>query len=404
MLITLPLILINLIFNPNDYTFYGYEFSLVYYFFVIIILLSYLKVKNYSLIWLVYFSTYKVFFGIANLFLMYQRYSGGDFDLYYDSPVNVLLGNQGQLAYGNIVVKINKIIFEIIPHSIIFLVLFASLISFFAYFFIYKLVIQKITLNNLDRLILLYLFFISPTLLFQSSYVGKEYFSLILFAFLLISLNNIVKKRNVMLNYILIIIIVYFIFQIRLYQGLIVFVSLLFWFFFKKCSFLTVNLLLFVSLVFIELFSQYFVSIIYPRFSGLTLRELMAIAYGGGSLMLEPFPFPLNFFQIFRPFPWEANNLFALITSLELFFIIFVFIYYLIKKRKNLKKNFYKSNFYSFIYFYTIFASYIYSLNPNMGDLSRRRVYFFPFIFILFLNFKEEKIVDNSNYTKLEQF
>jgi len=130
----------------------------------------------------------------------------------------------------------------------------------------------------------------------------------------------------------------------------------------------------------------------------------MAVAYSGGTLMLEPFPFPLNFFQIFRPFPWEANNLFALITSLELFVIMFVFIYYLIKKRKNLKKNFYKSNFYSFIYLYTIFSSYIYSLNPNMGDLSRRRVYFFPFIFILFLNFKEEKIVDSSNHTKLEQF
>lgn len=402
LLIIFPLIMFNLLFNIEEYSFYGYEFSLVYYFMFIIILFLYLKTKNYSYIWVLYFGLYKVFFGIFNLFLMYKRYSGGDFDLYYDSVVNYILGNNNFLIYPNIAARITKVIFTVIPHSIIFLVLFTAFFTFISYLNIYKIIERKTTSERNLKLLIIYLFFLSPTLIFQNSYVGKEYLSLFLLSLFFLVVDKIIKNENRLLNYLISFLIIFLLSEIRIYQGLILLTTFIFWILFKKMKFRWVNILLIISFLIIEFFSEYIVNLVYPSFGRIGIREVMALAYQGGSLMLEPYIFPFNFLQIFRPFPWEANNLFSLITSLELFILFIIFIYYLIKKRKKIKINFQNSKFFSFLYFYVLIASYIYSLDPNMGDLSRRRVYFFPFIFLMFMSFKKEVEYGKSTNTKLE--
>jgi hypothetical protein len=121
--------------------------------------------------------------------------------------------------------------------------------------------------------------------------------------------------------------------------------------------------------------------------SGFLEKQQGLTTQGGSSFntvdILNPINFPVVLATIlFRPFPWEANNILAMVQSLEGLVVMGLVILNL----KNLKQAFTSAlsqMYIRFILFFGIEFVIAFSAIGNFGILARERVMMLPFFFML---------------------
>lgn len=379
MFFSLPLILLGIYSGTDNISYYGSEFNLLYLLYFVILsyfIIKYLlKMKNKFFIIFVF---YKLPISVFLLYLLFNRYSGGDFEIYYKLPISIF--KDWNLFYEAILPsKFIHLFFRLFPISLLGLSFLYALISYIGYILVYK-VIRKNLLAKEEKWVIFYMFFLSPTIVLQTNYIGKDGLVIFLIGVIFTLLE---KSKMGWSKFLGIGFLIYVIFSIRAYQGIIMVLVFILYSFLKKYK----GKIIFFTLFFGTLISKFIVpkiaEILYPRYSGMNLTEILERAYLGGNLMLSSFAWPFNFLQIFRPFPWEINNLYFLIVSLELSVIFLIIIYVFINNIKNIKFNF-DNKIFKFSFIYVFVNVYIFSFNPNMGDLTRRRIYFMPILITLF--------------------
>jgi hypothetical protein len=101
--------------------------------------------------------------------------------------------------------------------------------------------------------------------------------------------------------------------------------------------------------------------------------------------MLDPLPIPFNLLQHVRPFIWEAPNAAAFVASIEYSIWALVFVGLLCKIHKPALhiKFILKNKLLSLLFWWSVLHVIIFSFSSNLGDLSRRHIYYYPFILLL---------------------
>ena len=128
---------------------------------------------------------------------------------------------------------------------------------------------------------------------------------------------------------------------------------------------------------------------------GLSLDEVIAFmqqqqqstSYGGSALQVTDLSNPLIYLMspitlLFRPFPWEAHNLQALVESSLGVFILGLILW----RAKNLGRaiaSSISSRYLRYVLIYIIAFVIIFSALANLGLLARERVMLLPFFFML---------------------
>ena len=118
------------------------------------------------------------------------------------------------------------------------------------------------------------------------------------------------------------------------------------------------------------------------------LQQQQSLAYRGGSAfrpvdISNPLNFPMVIVTVlFRPFPWEAHNILALIQSLE--GVIFIgLVLWRIKSIGKAVVSLISNPYVRFILLYVIAFIVVFSLVGNFGILARQRTMMLPFFLML---------------------
>jgi hypothetical protein len=97
----------------------------------------------------------------------------------------------------------------------------------------------------------------------------------------------------------------------------------------------------------------------------------------------NPLTYPMVFITIlFRPFPWESHNLFALIQSMESLLVIGLVVWR-IKSLGRAILALRSDTYIRFIIIYSIAFTFAFSIVANFGILARERCMLLPFFFML---------------------
>lgn len=380
----------------------GSEHIIFYFFFILIFLyigvfaldLTHIKYKIF-----IVFIFWKIPLAMIFLDRILTRYGTGDLGSYYFTPAIMsrfnlswdalqYLWHYPSLVGDVLITYLDFQFFRIMPISLYGLAFIYALISYLSYLMIYKIFREYIELKN----ILFILLFLLPSIAMQSSYIGKEgiMLSSVCMMFFIIdkySLSNNKEERFWLL--IILLIIVFLIYKIRVYQFLIIMCALIATLFYRTRGKIRV-LMLAISVG----ISYYAISYIKTsvavkkgmhEFTLRAIKEGVEMYYQGGSLMLKPYPFPFQLLQIFRPFLWESNNLFALLNSIELTVLMILYVVYLRKNYSLIKTRISTIPVYTFLAFYVFLSTFAFSFDPNMGDMTRRRSYVIPFLSVLLL-------------------
>jgi len=94
---------------------------------------------------------------------------------------------------------------------------------------------------------------------------------------------------------------------------------------------------------------------------------------------------------IFRPFIWEAHHYLALIYSIESIALAFLMVKYFLNGI-NALLSFRKTEYISFILFYSSFLILMLSTMSNFGMIARQKVQLLPFIFVFISYYKKQSI------------
>jgi hypothetical protein len=99
---------------------------------------------------------------------------------------------------------------------------------------------------------------------------------------------------------------------------------------------------------------------------------------------------------LFRPFPWEAGNIFQIMVSIENM-IMLVFFFMALVQLKRMNTSPWRLLIFSLIVYVVLACVFITLSTPNFGTLSRYRAGYIPFFALLIL-------IDNPATAKLEKF
>lgn len=117
---------------------------------------------------------------------------------------------------------------------------------------------------------------------------------------------------------------------------------------------------------------------------------------GGSSLDISSLSYPMQMFTyIFRPLPFEAHNMLALVTSLENLLLLCLFVYILFKSRFNLKTWIHGKNLWLFSYV-LLTCTVLALTTANLGIATRQKWMFMPvLIYLLMYAFysKKQKVI-----------
>ncbi|GGO96205.1 hypothetical protein [Wenjunlia tyrosinilytica] len=106
-------------------------------------------------------------------------------------------------------------------------------------------------------------------------------------------------------------------------------------------------------------------------------------AGSGPPVNLSPVNLPMNVVTVlFRPFPFEAHNVQALVASVECFALMIVFIMSWARLRR-LPKLFLKEPYIAFTAVYSLLFCWAFSNINNLGILTRERVQVLPLVLVL---------------------
>ena len=338
--------------------------------------------------------------GIVLTYLLLTRYGGGDFILYYTSAVHNAASitnfdfshftNLGITNY-KFVTSLFSILFVFLPPSIIGLSILCSTIIHIAYMYFYQ------QFSNVIRYKWLFfvLLFGTPSIVMQSSYIGKETVVIPLLIAIICLLYN--KSNRIFLIGLLCIII----FLIRPYQGIMI-----------VCSFFIIGLfrvkfLYKIFLIGLLSIILYMSIIFYMTRYSLSLSEIskvLAIAYSGGNFEMSPYKFPFVFLQLFRPFLWETQgNFLAYIVSIQNTALLILFVYGLLFWRRSIFSVISTRFIYKFLTLFFLLQFIVFSYDPNVADLTRRVIYIFPIGFLLLLLQKKSEPHSKKTFSSIQE-
>ena len=370
-----------IIFKKQSYL--GNEYFGIYFLFSIFLVYLSIKYLHLNFIRQKIILTFLFFKIPITLFLMYlffTRYGGGDLQGYYFQVVDSIFSNSFSFHFSGVqaVQSINYLFFQIFPNSLWGMSLIYASLSFIAYLILFKIFYQY----SFNRKYLFILLFFIPTIAMQSSFFGKDGYALLMLNMIFASFYMIYEK-NKRIYWIILAISLLLLGAIRLYQLAFVVVALYLFFISRnKISFIIGSIFALILSIFVfNIIISTFLS--FSSIDNFNFSKALSVAYTGGSLMLDPFPVPLNMLQIFRPFPWEANNAFLFLASIEKI-VVLLFLLFLFKKYyKQIVYRIKNISIYRFLFFYTIVVWFIFSFDTNMGDLLRRNIYILPYLVIL---------------------
>lgn len=113
---------------------------------------------------------------------------------------------------------------------------------------------------------------------------------------------------------------------------------------------------------------------------------------GGSSLDISSMIYPMKVFTyIFRPLPFEAHNIMALVTSIENAIILFLFLYIIIKSKFNFRPFIEGKNLWLSTYVF-LTCTVLALVTANLGIATRQKWMFMPvIIYLLIYVFHEYK-------------
>ncbi len=352
---------------------------------------------------------YKLVFTWLMTWLLVNVYAYGDFTPYYTFPywasdyirandweaikdievVSSFFFRRYDLNSTTIISYIFTSIFVIMPRSLYGLAFLSGTVVFIATMKLYQVLEPKI---EYKRIFFLFFFF-SPSITLQLGYTGKETVILpLITAFILYAWKS-PKVTGALLA-------LGAIYYVRFYQAFFLMVSWIGSRITLKQMFTGRGLPVMVIAMAAGVLMFRVASNLLGRFGfeigwGFfeALGQLLSIQHQHGALVLKPFPMPFTFLQGFRPLPWEAHNILALATSLEMFVILCAAIYLLATRYRILWERFHYDKFFRFLALYVFVQFLIFSHIDNMGDLVRRKIYFIP-LFVALLCYAKMKAED----------
>lgn len=121
---------------------------------------------------------------------------------------------------------------------------------------------------------------------------------------------------------------------------------------------------------------------------------------GGSSLDITSMSYPMQMFTyIFRPLPFEAHSIVALITSIENTLLLLFFIYITFKSRFNFRTYIKDKNLWLFLYIF-ITCSILAITTANLGIATRQKWMFMPvLIYLVMYTFYDYKTKKNKVYS-----
>jgi hypothetical protein len=319
-------------------------------------------------------------------YIVIHKYDFGDLPTYYTLARDISFAKHFDYlsyAWGSYIpALLNSFIFEILPPSIYGLAVFSGISAYS-----YNLFLLKSFQHYLNpvgyRSAMIVLMFL-PALSLQSGYIGKETYILPALGYIFLALSR------CKVNLLGIAVAIFFILLIRPYQGAILIFSV-------AAAFLLAapirKLPLVLAVIAVAFFGVFLVAggsfLLYlDKISNYGLQGFLTESYHGGNLILSPFPQPFTFLQNFRPFPWEAHNVLALAQSVEnlavLVFFVLAIRLFLHKHRNRVMRplDIKQKRFLLFASIYCLVNLVLFSYSSNIGDLSRRHVYYFPVIIL----------------------
>jgi len=302
----------------------------------------------------------------------------GDFYTYYGDAKAVA----GTLAIFRpasmqAVVWINALVFTVLPPSIYGLSIIAGCMSFvFTY-----LIITAFAEHFVVPKIVQYTLMFAPTFSISCGYVGKETFVLPLLGLLVANRHR--AFRPWLLRAAVVAVLIW---PFRTYQMLFAAAAIgVVWLLERK----SIRALIAVAVVGSLLYGIASTFLLSRDLVNRSIGEVLDISYSGGSLMLPPPPFPFTMLQHFRPFPWEAHKVTALLASLEYVWFLGLAItlscqYFIRRGKGRIIRNVIQRRIVVLAGAWTLFYLVIYQFSENLGDMSRRHVYYYPFIILIF--------------------
>ncbi|MDD2707042.1 MAG: hypothetical protein PHV34_03460 [Verrucomicrobiae bacterium] len=338
------------------------------------------------------FLCWKIPLGFALVYLLLTRYEGGDFGRYFHLPLAALKGihayhwDEVKGDGTNLASCMIFLIFNVLPVSLYGLSIVFGTMSFCAFLVIYRIFEERVASPGA----LLFALFLLPSISLQSSYVGKDGFVLVLTAVLIFWLDRYFRGKNRAKCLFWIGFCLAGIWMFRNYQSLLVLVALYFTVMARlsligRLIMIFLGVLLFLAAWREDVLRMVIWTLDEGPVSMTSLINAIEVVYSGGSLMLRPLPFPLQLFQVFRPFPWEANNLLSALSGVENAAVLCFCLWFLIVDWREVFRRIRKDPRLTFLTAYSAVFIMAFSFSSNMGDLSRRRIYFISLLLICFL-------------------
>jgi len=324
---------------------------------------------------------FKIIAAFGMTYLIINRYEFGDFPTYFtyaketaEGLVGGRLDARSFLLPGSyLVANLNALLFTIFPASLYGL----SVLSGCAAFIYSALIVTAVERHFVVPAAAKVLIFLSPILSMQSGYVGKETYVLPLIGLIVLWLSQ--SRTGVYWKVILLIVAIG---AIRPYQIFFFLIPLIVAWIAERGTWRRGL----VGLVFLSvaafLANQQFVEL-----SGgeIAFEEFLGATYSGGSVVLEPYVFPFNVLQNFRPFPWEARDLPTLVASLESGVFLIFSLWLALQRTAHRPRNWSPAQrrLGAFLAASVLLYLVAFGFSSNLGDLSRRHVYYYPFLLLM---------------------
>lgn len=238
---------------------------------------------------------------------------------------------------------------------------------------------RKIQLNKSKLVIFLLL---TPSMSFWSSAIGKDSISFLAVTLLLKSLTN-QKNNNILLSLTSVIIM----FLVRPHMSAAMLLTLSIYLIFKKEIHIIQKSLLMITIVTTGILSANYIINYVGLEDGATKDDLFSYIEerqslnqsGAGALDISQMTLPEQFFTyIFRPMPWDINNILSAAAAIENSFILFIFLIILYKIFfKNIRQP--KNNKYYLLYV-SICLLILAPTTANIGISLRQKWMFMPLL------------------------
>lgn len=240
-------------------------------------------------------------------------------------------------------------------------------------------------LNVLSKYWIVILFI--PSMSFWSAGLGKDSIAFMAVCLFLYAVTT-SKKQNILIS-----VAFFSMFMVRPHIAFIMLVSFAIYFFLKSKIHIFFKLLILPFLLGSSVVALNFVQ----DYVGLQDSSLSDVGNyieqrqglnqeGGSSLDISSMSYPLQMFTyIFRPLPFEAHSIVALITSLENTILLLVLIFISIKSKLNLNSFVKEKNLWLFTYVFMT-CSVLALITANLGIATRQKWMFMPVLIYLFLN------------------